>query len=163
MKTLVAGFGNIFRSDDGLGSAVLRLLADEDLGPGVRVRDFGTGGMHLAFEMLDGYDRVLIVDAIARDDPPGTAFAIEITDEETGMAQADPHDMHIGALFALYRRLREQSGMTTGPQVFVVGCVPESLDDGMELSEAVRAALPSCVQLVRKFVIDTPIATGASS
>lgn len=163
MKTLVAGFGNIFRSDDGLGSAVLRLIAGEDLGPGVRVRDFGTGGMHLALEMLEGYDRVIIVDAIARDDPPGTAFAIEITGEETGTAVADPHDMHIGALFALYRQLREQSGMTTAPQVFVVGCVPENLDDGMEFSDAVRAALPSCVQLVRKLITNTPIATGANA
>ncbi len=163
MKTLVAGFGNIFRSDDGLGPAVLRLLAGEDLGPGVRARDFGTAGMHLALEMLDGYDRIVIVDAIARDDPPGTAFAIEITGEQPGAAAADPHDMHIGALFALYQKLREQSGITTAPQVFVVGCVPENVGDGMDLSEPVRAALPSCVQLVRKLVTQTPIATGASS
>lgn len=161
MKTLVAGFGNIFKSDDGLGSAVLHLLAHEDLGRGVRVRDFGTGGMHLAFEMLEGYDRVVIVDAISRTEPPGTAFSLEITDQRQGESPADPHDMHIGALLSLYDRLREQSGIAGGPKIFVVGCVPENVGDGMELSERVRAALPSCVGLVRKLVTGSSEATGA--
>ena len=161
MRTLVAGFGNIFKSDDGLGCAVLRLLAGEDLGRGVRVRDFGTGGMHLAFEMLEGYDRVVIVDALARSEPPGTAFALDVTGERADAVSADPHDMHIGALLALYARLREQSCITTAPQVFVVGCVPENVGDGMDLSECVRAALPACVGLVRKIVTGTSTPTGA--
>ena len=80
MKTLVAGFGNIFRSDDGLGCEVLRALGTADLGESVRLRDFGTSGMHLALEMLSGYDAVVIVDAVGRDEPPGTVFAIDCSE-----------------------------------------------------------------------------------
>lgn len=152
MTALVAGFGNIFLSDDGLGSAVVRMLADVDLGRDVRVRDFGTGGMYLALEMLTGYDLVVIVDAIARADAAGTVFAMDCSDEcRIGGAPApDAHAMDVGSVLALYARLREQSGVKNAPRVVVVGCVPQSVDEGMELSEPIRAALPACVDLVRK-------------
>lgn len=151
MSVLVAGFGNVFFSDDGMASEVIRMLANEDLGTGVVVRDFGTGGMYLALEMLEGYDRVIIVDAVGRDAQPGTVFAIDCTGEEVAIdAAPDPHAIGIGSMLALYRRVRDQIAVDRAPQILVVGCVPQSLDEGMELSEPVREALPACADLVRK-------------
>jgi hydrogenase maturation protease len=163
VNVLIAGFGNIFRSDDGLGSQVIRLLANENLGPNVRICDFGTGGMHLALEMLAGYDRIVIVDAVGRDVPPGTTFAIACDPREfTNVSGApDPHGMDIAGLLHLYFRLRERCGEDGDPEIFVAGCVPQSLDDGMELSEAVKAALPACVDLVRR--LTTKTVTGVQS
>lgn len=163
MSALVAGFGNIFLSDDGLGAAVIRLLAQVDLGGDVRVRDFGTGGMHLALEMLNGYDRVILVDAVSRDDPPGTVFAIDCTqDDVSSGTPPDAHAMTIDAALSLYRTLRDRSGAARKPQIIVVGCVPQSLAEGMELSEPVRAALPACVDLVSKLT-HVPIGRGAAT
>jgi hydrogenase maturation protease len=152
VKTLVAGFGNALLSDDGLGSAVARALARLDLGPGVRVLDFGTGGMHLALEMLNGYDLVVIVDAVALPDPPGTVFAIEIDPlrNTCGDRPADPHAMDVDNVLSLYMRLCEQSGLARCARIVVVGCVPLSIDEGLGLSEPARAALPACIELVRK-------------
>ena len=81
MSTLVAGVGNIFLGDDGFGVEVARRLKAVDLGPDVKVSDFGIRGVHLAYELLDGYDFVILVDASPRggtraapkagnDDPP---------------------------------------------------------------------------------------------
>jgi hydrogenase maturation protease len=163
VNVLVAGFGNVFFSDDGMASEVIRMLAREELGAGVVVRDFGTGGMHLALEMLEGYDRVIIVDAVGREAPPGTVFAIDCTGEEVRVdAAPDPHAIGIGSMLALYRRVREQTATPAAPQILVVGCVPESLDEGMELSPPVRAALPACVELVRNLARQTAV-MGASS
>ena len=53
---LVAGIGNIFLSDDGFGVEVANRLAGRPLPDGVRVADFGIRGVHLAYELLDGYD-----------------------------------------------------------------------------------------------------------
>lgn len=163
MTALIAGFGNIFSSDDGLGSAVLRTLANVDLGGDVRVRDFGTGGMYLALEMLTGYDLVVIVDAVARDDPPGTVFAIDCTGSfDAAEGPSDAHGMSVGAVLSLYRRLRRETGTNSDPRVVVVGCVPQNLDDGMDLSEPVRAALPACAGMVRK-LLEQRAAMGAES
>jgi hydrogenase maturation protease len=163
VNVLVAGFGNIFRSDDGLGCAVAALLAQEGMDDGVRVRDFGTGGMHLALEMLGGYDRVIIVDAVALSDAPGTVFAVDVSGEQPPDEPADPHDMRVSAILALYERLRAQSGAERCRELFVIGCVPDSLDAGMELSDAVRAALPACAELVRRFACKPRTFTGVQS
>jgi len=158
VNVLVAGFGNIFLSDDGFGCEAVRQLQATDLGPHVTVRDFGTGGLHLALEMVAGYDLVVIVDALARDAPPGTIFAIDCTEEAIVAQQADAHAMTVGAVLGLYNQMREQSGARAA-RVIVAGCVPQALDEGMELSEPVRAALPSCVNLVRTLARQ-PVGTG---
>ena len=64
-RTLVAGIGNIFFGDDGFGVEVARRLAGRPMPDGVRVEDFGIRGVHLAYELLDGYDILVLVDALA--------------------------------------------------------------------------------------------------
>lgn len=152
MKTLVAGFGNALLSDDGLGSALAHVLVKTDLGPGVRVLDFGTGGIHLALEMLNGYDLVVIVNAVRLPDVPGTVFAIEIDPNRNtcGNRPADPHAMDVDNVLSLYARLCAQSSLERCARIVVVGCVPLIVTEGAELSEPIRAALPACIELVRK-------------
>ena len=81
-KMLVAGVGNIFFSDDAFGCEVVRRLAKEDLPEGVVVADFGIKGVHLAYELLEGYDTVIIVDAAPCGGRPGDLYLIEPKLEE---------------------------------------------------------------------------------
>ncbi len=152
MKTLVAGFGNALLSDAGLGSAVAHLVAKATLGPGVRVLDFGTGGMHLALEMLNGYDSVVIVSAVALPGAPGTVFAIEIDADRNscGDRPANPHAMDVDNVLRLYAVLCAQNRLERCARIVVVGCVPLTVGEGVELSEPVRGALPACIELVRR-------------
>ena len=61
---LVAGIGNLFCGDDGFGPEVVRRsLAAGPLPEEVRAVDYGIRGMHLAYDLLDGYDALVIVDA----------------------------------------------------------------------------------------------------
>ena len=74
----MAGLGNVFQGDDGFGVAVAQALAGRAAAPdGVEVRDFGIRGVHLAYELLEPYDLVVMVDAVHRDGPPGTVYVIE--------------------------------------------------------------------------------------
>jgi hydrogenase maturation protease len=148
VKTLIAGVGNIFFSDDGFGPAAIRLLDGRSLGEDVRVRDFGISGMHLALEMLEPYDRIVLVDALARDDPPGTLCVIEPNTSVASNGATNPHAMNIEAVLTLYAQLRSDMAPSHSPEILIVGCVPQNTDEGMELSEPVRAALPRCVELI---------------
>jgi len=71
-RMLIAGIGNIFLGDDGFGPEVARRLAAVSLPGWVRVADYGISGMHLAYDLADGYDAAILIDAAPRGDKPGT-------------------------------------------------------------------------------------------
>jgi len=76
-NVLVAGVGNVLMSDDGFGVEVIRRLADQQLPADVEIVDIGIRGMHLAYQLLDGYRALLIVDATARGGKPGELYLLE--------------------------------------------------------------------------------------
>jgi len=148
-RTLVAGVGNIFLGDDGFGVEVAQQLSREEFPCEVHVRDFGIRGLHLAFELLGGdYATTILVDATARGGAPGTIYLIEPEFDASGApATADAHTMDPQTVFATLKAL----GGTPG-QVWIVGCEPESLDEGIGLSGPVAAAVNEAAQLVRHLV-----------
>jgi hydrogenase maturation protease len=152
MKTLVAGLGNIFLGDDGFGVAVAERLTQERLGNEVRVMDIGIRARDLAYELSGGgYEAAVLVDAVARGDAPGTVYLIEPDAvRETGReaaALADGHAMHPDAVLALVRHLGGAP-----PRMFIVGCEPADLGEGIGLSVPVAAAVEEAVALVRRLV-----------
>jgi hydrogenase maturation protease len=149
-KVLVAGIGNIFLGDDGFGVEVARQLAATRMPPLVKVADFGIRGVHLAYELLYGYELLVVIDAVPGDDPPGTVSLIEVPlghDATIGPAAMDAHGMDPVAVLAMSRDL----GATIG-RVVVVGCQPALVDEGIGLSEAVTAAVPTAVGVVHELI-----------
>ena len=76
-RVLVAGIGNIFLGDDGFGVEVAQRLLTRPVPDGVRVEDFGIRGVHLAYELLDGYETLVLVDAVPMGEAPGTVALLE--------------------------------------------------------------------------------------
>jgi len=70
-KTLVLGLGNVILGDEGVGVHVVRALERRELPPGVECLDGGTGGFIL-LEPLENADRIILIDAAADGNPPGT-------------------------------------------------------------------------------------------
>jgi hydrogenase maturation protease len=70
-RTPVAGVGNVFLGDDGFGVEVAQRLMSRPQPDGVQVTDFGVRGVHLAYDLLDGCDLLVLVDAAPRGEPPG--------------------------------------------------------------------------------------------
>lgn len=152
MRTLVAGLGNVFESDDGFGVAVVQSLMGATWPDGVEVRDYGIRGVHLAYQLLDGYDLVVIVDAVARDGEPGTLYVIEHAADDRlaptgGAPMLDAHDLDPDSVLALVPEL----GGTLG-RVVVLGCQPATLAPGMELSVPVAGSVEKAAQLVTEIV-----------
>lgn len=149
-RVLVAGVGNIFRGDDGFGSAVLERLAAESWPEGVVAKDFGIGAIHLAYELVDGWDVLVLVDAVDRGAEPGTLFVIEpdlAAARDLPASMLDAHDLAPQAVLALVPRLGGELG-----RVRVVGCQPGSLEDGIGLSAPVSASLDTAAGVVRRLV-----------
>ena len=110
--------------------------------------------MHLAYQLLDGYDVLVLVDAVARGSDPGTLYILEHdldAPREPGAA-LDAHGMDPTAVLDLLSR-------PVG-RVLVVGCEPERLHEGMGLSPAVAAAVPKAVDTVIELVTRLPSTEG---
>ena len=81
-RILIAGIGNIFLGDDGFGSEVMRHVVAGSTAPtGVRATDYGIGGMHLAYDLLEDWDALVLVDAIPSRGSPGTVHVFEADHE----------------------------------------------------------------------------------
>jgi len=155
-KILIAGIGNIFLGDDGFGVEVARRLAEAEFPEGVLVRDFGIRGYDLAYALLDGYDLIILVDAVPRGSLPGTLYVIEPEMDsppaEPQGAALDAHAMNPVSVLQLAKSMGPVSGT-----VLLVGCEPATLggDEGeMGLSEAVAAAVDQAAVLVKRLVED---------
>jgi hydrogenase maturation protease len=146
-RVLVAGIGNVFLGDDGFGVEVVRRLDRAALPDGVDVVDYGIRGVHLAYDLLDGaHDAVVLVDALPLPDPPGTLAVLEVPMD--GGAAPDPpavdgHGMTPLAVVGLLTSLGGGVG-----RMLVVGCRPAVVDERMELSAPVAAAVEPAVAMV---------------
>lgn len=154
---LVAGVGNIFLRDDGFGPEVARRLALDATPaiPDLRAVDYGTRGMHLAYDLLAGVDLLVLIDTVPPDPRTGTApgslRVLQVRPEDLdGNASLDPHGMEPTAVLG---RLRSLGGEL--PLTFVLGCVPSDLTEGIGLSPPVAAAVPDAVAAVRDLITST--------
>ncbi|MDX3850109.1 hydrogenase maturation protease [Streptomyces sp. AK02-01A] len=158
-RTLVAGIGNIFLGDDGFGVEAVRLLTGRPLPSGVDLMDAGIRGIHLAYRLLDGYRRLVLVDTVDRGVPPGTVCVIDVDPLQSGpasTARLDGHGMDPAAVLCLVRELHAQAGGTLPEQVLVVGCQPLTAEEGIGLSEPVAAAVGPAAELVLDLVRRPP-------
>jgi hydrogenase maturation protease len=148
VKILVAGVGNIFFGDDGFGPAVARALAS-DPPPQTKIEDYGIRGLHLAYELVSGYDRAFLIDAVPRGGPPGTLYLIEPGAPPREVAP-DAHRMDLENVLAFVRLLGGEA-----PPITLVGCEPLEIEDAIGLSPPVREQVEPAAELVRRLVTET--------
>jgi len=152
-RVLVAGVGNIFFGDDGFGPEVARVLASEPLE--AKVEDFGIRGIHLSYELLNGYERAILIDAVPRGGAPGTLYVIEPDVSASGNGTPNGHTMDLQNVFAFVRTLGGDA-----PAVTIVGCEPETTEEGIGLSAPVAAAVEGGAALVRRLREESGAAQG---
>jgi hydrogenase maturation protease len=159
---LVAGIGNIFLGDDGFGVEVAQRLTGASWPEGVRVEDYGIRGVHLAYELLDGYDALVLVDAVPMGESPGTLALIEPTglgepetDDPSPAPVMDAHSMNPAVVLGMLRSLGGHVD-----RVLVVGCEPSAIEEGIGLSPPVAAAVDGAVRAVSDALAELGVEPG---
>ncbi len=150
---LVACVGNVLRGDDGFGVAVARRLAAVGALPDAAyLIETGTGGLAIVYELMNGYDVLIVVDGMDIGRQPGSVFVIEpsvpapdeIVADEWQALFSNLHLAEPSRVFVLSR-----AAGVLPEHVFLVGCQPEVVDDLVEsLSPAVEAAVDVAVKTV---------------
>jgi hydrogenase maturation protease len=154
-KVLVAGIGNAWMGDDGFGSEVVKRLGERDLPRGVAVMDFGTGGLNLAYEVMRGYDALMILDISAQGGDPGTLYVIEANEDSVQGSIEDgdtlnPHGMDPKTMLRFVKSIGAWPG-----KVVVIACEPQTVEEiGFKLSESVAGAVEPAVELVLKTIAE---------
>jgi hydrogenase maturation protease len=159
-QILVAAVGNLWKRDDGFGTAVARRLRETEQPSGVSVADFGTSGLDLAYEVMRGYSALVLIDSTRQGGTPGTLYVMEADPEsvEPGIEDGDiidPHDMDPQTVLRFVKSVNGWPG-----KVIVIGCEPGELEEyGIGLTPEVEAAVETAVRLVGETVAE--LQTGA--
>jgi len=141
--TNVLGLGNVLMGDDGFGPAVVQAFqAEYVVGPDVSVIDLGTPGLDLAPWLAD-VDRVIIVDTVKGDLPPGT---LRVFDEAGVLrrppsVRVGPHDSGVKEALLML----EFAGRAPR-ELALIGVVPERTEMAVKLSPALQEAVPIAVE-----------------
>jgi hydrogenase maturation protease len=134
----IVGIGNLLLSDDGAGiHAVRGLQKDSRVRSMARLIDGGAIGTDLLAEVC-GCEKLLIVDAVDADLPPGTTIRMDFSGP--GPQEIETRNAHQLGIPALLDDLRLLGQAPR--QVVLVGVQPAAMGWGTELSPAVARALP---------------------
>lgn len=148
LETLVLGLGNPILTDDGVGIHVVRAAAAQ-CSPenGVTFAEASVGGLRL-LDILVGYDRVVMVDAIRTlGGRPGEVYRLHPGALRGSLHSGSTHDVSLCDALHLGRGL----GMTLpGDEVITILAVEveDVLTFGETCTAAVGAAIPRVVQMV---------------
>ena len=145
-KILIAGIGNLLFSDEGIGVHVIRELGQITLPPNVELIDLGTSTFDLA-GLMEGKDKVILVDAIASEEPAGTVFKLTPEDLTSGKRKLLTSLHQLGVM----ETLEFVSRLGGVPEVVIIGVTPKDYRSlGMELTPELKSALPRIVEVILK-------------
>jgi hydrogenase maturation protease len=152
-RILVAGIGNAWMKDDGFGGEVAKRLGERELPEEAAVFDFGTGGLDLAYEVMRGYDALILVDVSRQGGEPGTLYVMEAEEDDVEAGIEDgqvlnPHGMDPQTVLRFVKTLGAWPG-----KVVVIACEPAVVEEmGLGLSDEVSGAVDRAVELVMSTV-----------
>jgi hydrogenase maturation protease len=151
MRTLILGLGNAILTDDAVGvrvaEAVSAALAARP-SPGAEVATAAVGGLAL-MELLIGYERAILVDAVVRPDlRPGRVLRLTLDDLRAMQAterSVSPHDTSLCVALDLGRKL----GLPLPEAIVIYAVTVSELHDfGEEPTPPVAAAIPAAADAV---------------
>ena len=146
LRTLIVGLGNPILSDDGIGLRVAQAVRECIGETGLEYLEASQGGLGLA-EQLDGYERVILIDAIqTRGGLPGAIYRLTLDDLPTCNADG-AHDASLKNALQLVRQQGGQVPDSGAVSVVAIEAV-NLLEFGERLTPQVERAIPAAVHAV---------------
>jgi hydrogenase maturation protease len=147
VKTLVLGLGNPILTDDGIGIRVVREAASRCPNGKTRFAEASLGGLRL-LDVINGYDRVILVDAIlTRGGTPGAIYHMGPGDLLASLHSDSSHDLSLPGALKLGRRLGMKVPDDDAFEIIAIEA-QDVLTFGESPTAAVAAAIPQAVDAV---------------
>lgn len=135
----IIGAGNSFMGDDGVGTAVLKLLMDETMPEDVVLIDIGTSGLNVLHALAKISDTAVIIDAV---DFGGAAAEtrcfnpedIKSIKQSSGLSS---HECDLLRMIELSKKLGE-----CPENILIFAIQPASMTPSMNLSSSLKIKLP---------------------
>ena len=160
--------GNLLRGDDGFGIEVIKRLEAirHELPVGTDIYEAGIGGIALVQELMNGYDALILVDAIDKKAEPGSLFVVEPSVDQNEIDDLSLHQSMVDMHYADPSKVLMLAAALNvcPPKVFLVGCQPEYVEDAIEgLRPPVERAVPLAVQEVLSLIDELLSVTSPSA
>jgi hydrogenase maturation protease len=147
LKTLVLGLGNPILTDDGIGIHVVRQVAARSLPNPATCVEASVGGLRL-LEIIAGYDRVIMVDAIQTlDGKPGDIYRLAPGDLKASLHSGSTHDLSLPGALHLGRSMGMELPRDEAIVIIAVE-VEDALTFSEECTSEVAASIPRAMEAV---------------
>ena len=147
-QTLILGVGNILLGDEGIGVHAIEYLKQFPLPPNVALVDGGTGGFHL-LSYFEDYSPIILIDATMDGNVDGTVRLLQPKFASDFPKTLSAHDIGLRDL------IETAALLSTVPPVFLITVsISEIQPMSVELSPALRQALPNVVTSVLNILIN---------
>jgi hydrogenase maturation protease len=135
--------------DEGFGVCVARELKDAELPGDVRVEEGGVGGFNL-LGLLEGVKRVIVVDIMNTDIPPGDLRLFKPGPDftEPGKKILSFHQVGVPELVQMWGLLGYKA------EIYFLVTRPQRLEWNTELSPPVQLAVTKAVNLIKELCQD---------
>ena len=108
LKTIIIGIGSLLRGDDAIGIRVAQALEQKTLPPDVKVVTSTAAGLAL-LDLLTGYERALIIDAIqTRQGKAGDVYRLGLDDLPAPLHSFTVHDVSLRSALDVGQKFVEQ-------------------------------------------------------
>jgi len=143
-KILVLGVGNILMADEGIGVQIISKMQALNLPENVELLDGGTAGLDLVPYMKDK-KKIIIIDCIDTDDPPGTVYRMTPLDlqEINTFTISSMHQIGLAETIQLSRLLGNDA------EVVIIGITPKNYKEySLEISPELEAVVDRVIEFV---------------
>jgi hydrogenase maturation protease len=143
-KVLILGIGNTLHRDDGIGVHIVNRMQDDGIAlpENVEVMDGGTAGFDL-IPLMQGKDRIVIVDALKSDDEPGSVYRFDAGHLRVKKSVFSLHETGIAEVLKTLRLMGDN------PEVEIVGIVPSDITTmDIGISDSVARSVPKAIEII---------------
>lgn len=153
-RVCVMGLGNVEHGDDGFGVHVAARLVAAGV-PNVVVAETAPE-RYLGRALEDGYDHLVLVDAVDFGGRPGEVVFLSAAETAARFPQVSTHKIPLGAL----AKWAESTGAM---KAWLLGAQPASLQVGGQLSAPVQTTVEILEELLRDLKAPSPAAALAGA
>lgn len=143
-KIVILGVGNLLLKDEGVGIHVLRALKDAPLPTDVDLELIDGGTSPNVFYLLEGADKLIIIDAVAGGSDPGSIYRFRAND----IAVEGKHILSIHQIGLLEGLKMMEHMESKRKDVVIIGVEPKEIGWGLELSSDLQQKIPQIVEVV---------------